>query len=379
MLKRVLTVGAISLALPAAAEARDPGRWLLTGVSSVPIQYWQGLSDDRAGNVFFAGVFEGLWRTGPRLGQRAGTANAIPAGVKLAEGYNHIGDPSWDSAEGGRLLLPLECFVPGQGNTCGTGSIGVADPTTLAFRYYVKLDPAEIPKAMWVERSPDGSLLWTSSGNDLLAYRAADVSPANAAPGAAPIRAVRRLAGAVPPSGITGAVFRRGRLLLSGYTGGPFRLWSVDLATGRRRLEIERSIRGESEGLGLMRTLGGELHWLVAPVAAVGRPTFGPTSALMHFVPARGRSGLRVRVARHPLEGRGAARAGHGARHTAWQAGRRRRAELRRRQGAQRPPRPRHAVRILRARRALQGAGGQARAARAVALRKRAGAGRVRE
>ena len=47
---------------------------------------------------------------------------------------------------------------------------------TLAFRYYVKLDPAQIAKAMWVESSPDGRLLWTSSGSDLLAYRAADVS-----------------------------------------------------------------------------------------------------------------------------------------------------------------------------------------------------------
>ena len=77
------------------------------------------------------------------------------------------------------MLLPLECFTPGApngGNTCGTGSIGVADPRTLAFRYYVKLDPAEIAKAMWVESSPDGRLLWTSSGSDLLAYRAADVS-----------------------------------------------------------------------------------------------------------------------------------------------------------------------------------------------------------
>ena len=42
-------------------------------------------------------------------------------------------------------MLPLECFTPGVGNTCGTGSFGVADPATLDFRYYVKLDPAEIP------------------------------------------------------------------------------------------------------------------------------------------------------------------------------------------------------------------------------------------
>ena len=50
--------------------------------------------------------------------------------------------------EGGRVLLPMECFTPGVGNTCGTGAFGVADPATLAFRYYVKLDPADIPKAL---------------------------------------------------------------------------------------------------------------------------------------------------------------------------------------------------------------------------------------
>ena len=52
----------------------------------------------------------------------------------------------------------MECFTSGVGNTCGTGAFGVADPATLQFRYYVKLDPAEIPKAMWAETSPDGSL-----------------------------------------------------------------------------------------------------------------------------------------------------------------------------------------------------------------------------
>ena len=152
------------------------------------------------------------------------------------------------------MLLPLECYTPGGpngGNTCGTGSIGSADPSTLAFQYYVKLDPAEIPKAMWVEASPDGQLLWTSSGQDLLAYRAADVSPANAAPGAQPIHAVRRLAGAVPPSGVTGAAFYRGRLFLAGAQGTTYQVWSVDVSNGTRRLELElRNVQGEAEGLG---------------------------------------------------------------------------------------------------------------------------------
>ena len=117
------------------------------------------------------------------------------------------------------MLLPLECFVPGVGNTCGTGSFGVADPSTLGFRYYVKLDPTQIKKAMWAETSPDGSLIWTSSGDDLLAYRSNQVTAANAAPSGPLLQPVRRLVGAVPPSGVTGAVFSDGKLLLAGETG----------------------------------------------------------------------------------------------------------------------------------------------------------------
>ena len=278
-----------------AAQAQDPGRWLLTGASSVPLTYWQGLTSDPAKErIFFVGVFEGLWQTTPSLRQTAGVGSAIPPDVKAIEGYNHIGDPTWNPGEGGRVLLPLECFTSGVGNTCGTGSFGVADPTTLGFRYYVKLDPAEIPKAMWAETSPDGELVWTSSGADLLAYRSSDISPANAAPGAAPIRAVRRLAGAVPPSGVTGAVFRNGRLLLAGEIEGTYQIWSIDTDTGQRRIELETSLCGESEGLDLIPTLGGRLHWLIAPFDPGCELTFGPTGALLHFVRRQGRERLRV-------------------------------------------------------------------------------------
>ncbi len=277
------------------ARAEDPGRWLLTGASSVPLTYWQGLTSDPAKErIFFVGVFEGLWQTTPSLRQTAGVGGAIPPGVKELEGYNHIGDPTWNPGEGGRVLLPLECYTPGVGNTCGTGSFGVADPTTLGFRYYVKLDPAKISKAMWAETSPDGELVWTSSGADLLAYRSSDISAANAAPGAAPIRAVRRLAGAVPPSGVTGAVFRNGRLLLAGETEGTYQIWSIDTDSGQRRIELETSLCGESEGLDVIRTLGGRLHWLIAPFDPGCELTFGPTGTLLHFVRRPGRERLRV-------------------------------------------------------------------------------------
>jgi hypothetical protein len=268
----------------------------------VPNSYWQGVTTAPGKPFFFSGLFEGLHRTSRHFDQTGSVASAIPPTVKATEGYNHIGDISYDAAEGGRVLLPLECYTPGGpngGNTCGTGSIGVADPATLAFRYYVKLDPAEIAKAMWVETSPDGELLWTSSGPDLLAYRAADVTAANAAPGAPPIRSVRRLAGAVPPSGVTGAAFWRGRLLLAGAQGSTYQIWSVDLATGARRLQVElRNVRGEAEGLTqipLFGGMGGRLHFLVAPLASA--PTFGPTVGLLHFVSGDWTNrGLRVRA-----------------------------------------------------------------------------------
>jgi hypothetical protein len=291
----VLATAGLVLAAPASAQ--DPGRWILTGYSSVSFSYWQGVtSPPGARSVFFSGLSRGLYRTDSSLVEQAALDPAIPPTVFAAEGYNHVGDISWDRGEGGRVLLPLECYTPGApngGNTCGTGSIGVADPATLAFRYYVKLDPAEIAKAMWVESSPDGRLVWTSSGRDLLAYRAADVTAARAAPANAPIRSVRRLAGAVPPSAVTGAAFHRGRLFLAGANGTTYQVWSVDIRSGRRRLELERrGVQGEAEGLHTMALMNGRLHWLIAPLAA--KPTFGPTVGLLHFVPARGRPGLRL-------------------------------------------------------------------------------------
>lgn len=295
----VLLGTAVTLVLSIAptAAAQDPGRWLFTGASSVPTFYWQGLtSDPTEANLYFVGIFEGLFRTTPLLHRTGGVPSAIPPAVGEAEGYNHIGDPTWSPGEGGRVLLPLECFTPGVGNTCGTGSFGVADPATLEFRYYVKLDPAEIPKAMWAETSPDGSLIWTSSGNDLLAYRSTEVSQANRAPSGPLLEPVRRLVGAVPPTGVTGAVFQDDRLLLAGAANGVHQVWAVDPDTGDRRLELEMSICGESEGLDSIPTLGGGLHWLIAPFDPGCRLSFGPTSALLHFVPAPAHKRFEVEV-----------------------------------------------------------------------------------
>ena len=281
---------ALALGVPGSARAADPGRWTVTGTTTLPILYYQGVTIDPAHNFYFDGIFVGLYRTDRAFNETGRTDDVIPPDVQLGEGYNHIGDIAWDGQEGGRVLLPLECYVPGGpngGNPCQHGSIGVADPGSLQWRYYVKLDPAEIPKAMWNEVSPDGSLLWTSSGHDLLAYRTADIAPANAAPAHAPIHSVRRLPGAVPPSGITGATFIGDRMFVAGQVGGPFRVWSIDLATGERRLEIERTIVGESEGLVTADLKGGTLHWLIQPFNAEQKPpTYSPDKAtLVSFGP----------------------------------------------------------------------------------------------
>lgn len=278
---------------PTPALAHDPGLWVDTGVAPFSSSYNQGITIDPSRNLFFDRTllnFNGLFKTDLRLKQTGGVSPEIPADVTSRDGYNHTGDLSWDPGEGGRLLLPLECFNPGGpngGNTCGTGAFGVADPATLQWRYYVRLDPADIPKAMWVESSPDGKLLWTSAGNDLLAYNAADVNPANAAPAGPLLKPVIRLAGAVPPSGITGAAFYNGRLYLAGgVQDRDFQIWSVDTATGQRRLEFERSFRGEPEGVAAFTGLGGILHAMILPAVGVTNPTFGDQGALVNLAPA---------------------------------------------------------------------------------------------
>jgi hypothetical protein len=287
MTKLLVFVAAALALLAPAAQAADPGLWVETGRSTLPLYDYQGVTHDPAGSFYFDGVDFGLYRTDSSLNETARNDLAIPPQVTAAEGYNHIGDLTWNGGEGGRLLLPMECYYPPAGNTCNTGSFGVADPATLAFRYHVKLDPADIAKAMWAETSPDGTLVWTSSGNDLLAYSSADISPANAAPAGPLLRPVRRLAGAVPPSGVTGAAFYNGRLFLAGAQGDTFQIWSVDTDTGARQLEIERQVVGESEGLDTVNALAGELHWQIQPYNTQGPPTYGVANGtLLHFRPA---------------------------------------------------------------------------------------------
>jgi hypothetical protein len=288
-------------AAPAAAGAagQGHGRWALERADAVPLEYFQGLTHAPGGSRFFAGVYVGLYRTDRRLRERARNPSVLPPAV-TALGFNHIGDPTWDARGGGRLLLALECYVPGApngGNTCGRGAIGVADPRTLAFRFLVPLDPADLPKATWAEVAPGGRLMWTSSGDDLIAYRTRDLRPGLAAP----VRPVRRLAGAVPASRVTGAAFDGRWLLLAGQRGlGPPQVWSVDLRGGARRLELElRGVAAESEGLDLRP--GGRLAWLLSPLAPGGRPpTFGAGHSELLTFSRRIRTCSRPKAVRRP-------------------------------------------------------------------------------
>ena len=279
----------IAVCLPVAdahaqkADARDPGTWKLESAKRIPPAYWQGITTTPGGSFVFSG-FVGLFRTDASVRERNNQGVVIPDEVSKGEGYNHIGDLTYDRAEGGRLILPLECYTPGQpngGNTCGTGSFGVADPTTLQWRYHVRLDPAFIKKAMWVEVSPDGRSLWTQAGDDLLRYRTADLTARQTAP----LRPVQTLRGAASLGQYTGAAFHRGRLLAAVGRGRALQVWSIDVRTGRKRVAISRRILGESEGLA---TNGRRLLWTIMPAAQGGQePTYGAgRGAMLSFTAA---------------------------------------------------------------------------------------------
>jgi hypothetical protein len=258
--------------LPAATSGatsaqKDPGRWNLVSTTSIRIFYYQGMTDDDHGHLYFDGIDNGLFKTDDSFNQIAGTTPYIPADVAARDKYNHIGAITYSKTAG--VLLPMECY---NGTNCAnTGAIGVADPDTLAWKYEVKLDPATIKKAMWAAVSPDGKLVWTSSGNNLLAYSMSDISPAHSWPAHAAIKPVKTLKNAVPPSGVDGGAFYRDRLYLAGTVGNMHQVWSIDTANGSRRLEISRTIVGEQEGIDFVAPDGGKVH----PVALCSDPSCG--------------------------------------------------------------------------------------------------------
>ncbi|MDX6642625.1 MAG: hypothetical protein QOD76_587, partial [Solirubrobacteraceae bacterium] len=78
-----------------------------------------------------------------------------------------------------------------------------------------------------------------------------------------------------------------GRLYVAGQDApAGFQVWSIDLHTGIRSLEIEKQVVGESEGLDTIEAKGGVLHWLIQPYNTQGPPTYGITNGtLLSFYP----------------------------------------------------------------------------------------------
>ena len=297
MMRRIvsrLVVLAVAAA-PGLCAAPAAANWRLSNTSFASILYNQGITFDQAGGDFFLdGVTSasnsGLYRTNSDLSLTAADFAVIPG---TTEGYNHAGDLSLDPLRR-RILLPLECYYPANGgNTCGVGAIGVADPTTLRFLYYVNLAPEQIAKAMWVEASPDGRWIWTSSGTHLLVYRASDINPEVARQQRAGTMGgiVGEDLGAVlPTDSVTGASFytepftHTPHLLLAlnrgtyseivSYELGPW--WGTPRLTSPTPTSLitvpQSFFDHESEGLAITRPLnlstplGGVLHWQMLPV-----------------------------------------------------------------------------------------------------------------
>ena len=122
----------VAAAGPGAARRRTRAGGSRPGHDPVPLEYFQGVTSDRTATSSSTGSSSACTAPTRELVEQARNDSAIPTDVFQREGYNHIGDITWDQREGGRVLLPLECFIPFVGNTCKTGSIGVADPDTLA-------------------------------------------------------------------------------------------------------------------------------------------------------------------------------------------------------------------------------------------------------
>ena len=285
-LLRVMGVVVVALAagVPSAGAA---DLWTETGRSVTSVNYWQGITFDANTRTFtFDGPARGLWRTDAQLVRLAGRSTGIPSTVTNTEGWNHLGDLSFDAfaAGGSRLLVPLECYYPGASdtNTCHTGGFGIVDPVTLQWRYYVKLDPAQIAKAMWVEVSPDGRWAWTSSGTDLLVYDATQISAQHAG-----ATLTARVVGVLRAPNVSGAAYLGDRLYLAFDRGSYVQVLSypVNPATGdvgaTWRLEIQRTKTSslyETEGLAVADALGGTLHWQIQPQI----PLY---SRILHFAP----------------------------------------------------------------------------------------------
>lgn len=277
---------------PLTARAADPGAWVLAGAARAPETATGGIAHDAAGGRFLAGGTT-LLRTDGRLRPDLTLRAAIPGELLGDPGFDRVGDPGWDAA-GGRLVVPLACRA-GAGATCGSGGLALFAPN-LDWRVGITLDAEAAPGGRWAAPAPDGALVWTAAGTDLLAYRTGDLTQANATLTGGPIRPAVRLPGAGPAGELTGGAFWQGRLYLTAGGPGPLRIWSIDVGAPSpvARLEVERGIAGAAAGLDAVPARGGVLQWLVAPPAGGARPT------VLTLAPA-GDGALRLRLDRRSL------------------------------------------------------------------------------
>lgn len=298
-LTAALVVLCVLAGAPATARAADPGAWAVAGVARAPAAATAGIAHDDRGGRFVAGGAM-LLRTDGRLQPDLTLRTAIPGELLSDPGFDRVGDPGWDAA-GGRLVVPLACRA-GAAATCGSGGLAVFE-RNLAWRVGVTLDATGAPGGRWAEPAPDGTLVWTSAGTDLLAYRTGDLTQANATLTGGPIGPAVRLPGAAPAAAVTGGAFWRGRLYLT--AGGPdaLRIWSVDVTAPAPapRLEVERAVSGVAAGLDAVPARGGVLHWLVAPPPAGTRPTYGGGRPVVLALAPAGDGALRLRVNRRSL------------------------------------------------------------------------------
>lgn len=288
----------LALVLPAHAAAAGPGSWVVSGVERPPAGATTGIAGDGTGARFVTGG-TALLRTDARLATELTLRAAIPGELVRTPAFTGLGDPGWTPAAR-RLVAPLLCGT-GAGADCGRGGLALFD-RDLNWKVGVTLDAADGPAARWAAPSPDGALVWTSAGPDLVAYRVVDLVPANATLTGGPVRAAVRLPGAAPPGTVTGGAFWDGRLYLAVQSQGTVQLWSADVAAAapQARLEAEREVRGTSAGLDAGPYGGGLVHWLIAPPADGSPATYGPGPALLALVPA-GDGALRVHVDRAAL------------------------------------------------------------------------------
>ena len=71
VIRRAIAACLLAAALAGPAHAADPDRWTETGRSAIPLNYYQGIASDPAKRLFFDGVYTGLYRTDPLLGETA--------------------------------------------------------------------------------------------------------------------------------------------------------------------------------------------------------------------------------------------------------------------------------------------------------------------